>query len=454
MARLLVFLLIAFLATTMAVWVVDQSGDMRLFWRGYLVETSISVFFSAVICLVVSAVLIFQAVKFILTRPRALLKARRERAEARGYRALVRGMVAVAAGDIVSAKKESLRVNECRVPRPLRLLLSAQSAQLEGDESSAADSFHAMLSEPESEFLGLRGLMVQSLRNGEADKALQWARRAYEVNSSAEWVLRDLVELEALGENWQAAEKTVLAAARRKIIQPGQAQKRRAFILYQRAIVAVDADKGQDARRFVLKAVALRPGFIPAIKLAIELLLSSNRGRKARSLIKDSWKANPHPDLADLFTNILQPESSIARLKIIETLVEPHAHDLEALLLVAGSALDASLWGTARENLEKALKKKPDERAYRLMARLEREEKGDEVLARQWLLEATKAEDQPTWICNICNTPSEKWVANCLSCGNIDSLDWASKDRKIIVDNTLNRLAVDLAMGSSMSVKE
>ena len=50
---------------------------------------------------------------------------------------------------------------------PLTLLLSAQAAQLEGDDQAARGYFEAMLDQPATAFLGLRGLLVQAERTGD-----------------------------------------------------------------------------------------------------------------------------------------------------------------------------------------------------------------------------------------------------------------------------------------------
>jgi len=424
MFRLFTFLFLTCLAAVTAVWVAEQSGDVRLLWKGYLIETSVSVLIGTIIVTAIFAALIFQLIRIIVGGPRALLKGRRQRAEARGYKALMRGLVAVAAGDAAAAKKELQRVQSLHVARPLSLLLSAQCSQLEGDELAVDGSFRAMLSEPESEFLGLRGLLVQALRNGEAQAALELARRAYEINPQAQWVLKNLIELETLAGNWPDAERSVITAERRKIIDPSSAQRRRALILFQQALLALDEKREKHARNFVLRAVRLRPEFVPAVKLAAELLESGKRPKKAKSLLKRAWEGEAHPDFAALYVKISEPNTPLERLKVLENLTSSHSNHPEALLLMAEAALDASLWGTARERLGQALEGEPDQRFYRLMARLEQSEHRSEGGARQWLLKATRAKEQPQWNCQVCSVSRPEWILQCPSCESIDAFEW------------------------------
>jgi len=449
MFRLFTFLFIACLAAITAVWVAEQSGDVRLLWKGYLIETSVSVFIGAIIFTAIFAALLFQFVRTVVGGPRALLKGRRQRAEARGYKALMRGMVAVAAGDAVAAKRASQRVQSLHVARPLSLLLSAQCSQLAGDELAAGGSFRAMLSEPESEFLGLRGLLVQALRNGEVKEALDLARRAFEINPQAQWVLKNLIELETLTGNWPDAERSVITAERRKIIDPSSAKRRRALILFQRARLALDKNNEKEAQNFALRAVRLRPEFVPAVKLAAELLVSGKRPKKAKSLLKRAWEGEAHPDFAELYVKISEPDTPLERLKVLDSLVSSHSNHTEALLLMADAALDASLWGTARERLGQLMEGEPDQRFYRLMARLEQSEHGNEEGARQWLLKATKAKEQPQWSCRVCSVSMLEWIVQCPSCESIDALEWGLAGRENQAGPRRTHLFDGISMGGA-----
>jgi HemY protein len=133
-----------------------------------------------------------------------------------------------------------------------------------------------------------------------------------------------------------------------------------------------------------------------------------------------------HPELAELYVKIFDPETSLDRLSVLETLVVSNPDDPEALLITSDAALNASLWGAAREKLGKVVDVQPDRRLCRLMARLEQLEHGNEDAARQWLLKATKAKDQPQWCCGVCSYVSPIWTVQCPSCQAIDPLHWTS----------------------------
>src|SRR3546814_13347697 len=94
-------------------------------------------------------------------------------------------MVAVAAGDAQEAARWSRRADDLLEDPPLTLLLSAQAAQLNGDERAAEKYFNAMLEKPETRFLGLRGLLMPALPENDHRRALGFARQAHETGRAA-----------------------------------------------------------------------------------------------------------------------------------------------------------------------------------------------------------------------------------------------------------------------------
>ena len=142
------------------------------------------------------------------------------------------------------------------------------------------------------------------------------------------------------------------------------------------------------------------------------------------------------------------------RLRLLEALVSSTPGDPESLLLTADAALTASLWGTAREKLAKVMAFQADKRLYRMMARLEQLEHGDEHAARQWLLKATKAKDQPQWSCGVCSLLSTNWIMQCPSCQTIDSLQWTLVDKQNYNPLQVSRQLEELPMGNIRPIRK
>ena len=157
-----VFLLLA--ATMLGVaWFAERPGAVSIVWQGWRLDTSLGVLVAAVILAALAVAWLYRLWRSLVRAPRDFGRWRRERRRRRGYVALTQGLVAVAGGDPREALKHARRADVLLNEPPLTMLLSAQAAQLAGDESAAERQFNDMLTRPETEFLGLRGLLMQEI---------------------------------------------------------------------------------------------------------------------------------------------------------------------------------------------------------------------------------------------------------------------------------------------------
>src|SRR5208282_5369545 len=190
----------------------DHQGSVTLHWADIRIDTSVAVLAAAVAVIAAAAALFYQLWRWLWRAPRAFARSRREHRRLKGYHALTQGMVAVAAGDAAEARRQARRADVLLNEPPLTMLLSAQAAQLNGDEAAAERYFRAMLERRETEFLGLRGLIMQATKKGDTARALGLARRAKLLRPKTEWVLATLHELEARAGDWRSAGETARLA--------------------------------------------------------------------------------------------------------------------------------------------------------------------------------------------------------------------------------------------------
>ncbi len=254
MIRGLLGLLVFAGVITAAIFFADHPGQVEIVWQGWQVETSVGVLAAAAVLAGLAIALLYWLVSLILDSPRAFLRHRRERRRRAGYRALTRGMVAVAAGDPQEAQRCARRADALLADPPLTLLLSAQAAQLGGDETAAKKFFTAMLDRPEMEFLGLRGLLNQAMRAGDRVTALRLSERAATLRPDTTWVVESLFGLEAREGRWDAALETLAQAVKRRIIPRERARHHRGVILYELSLAALAS--GDRARGRSLAAQA------------------------------------------------------------------------------------------------------------------------------------------------------------------------------------------------------
>ena len=182
-AIFLLLLLAAFMLG--AAWFADRPGQVAIEWEGWRLSTSVPVLLAAIAISAAIMALLYRCWSALVGAPRAFGRWRRERRRRQGYVALTQGMVAVAAGDPDEARRQARRADVLLSEPPLTMLLSAQAAQLNGDENAAGRYFTQMLERRETEFLGLRGLLIQAMRKGDHERAIALARRSMGAIASA-----------------------------------------------------------------------------------------------------------------------------------------------------------------------------------------------------------------------------------------------------------------------------
>ncbi|HTR87042.1 MAG TPA: heme biosynthesis HemY N-terminal domain-containing protein [Reyranella sp.] len=419
--RTLLWFVSAAVAMFAAVWLAERPGAVTVEWRGWRLDTSVGVLLVVMAGLILLGIALWLLWRWIVGAPGALLDGWGESRRRRGYRALTQGLAAVAAGDGTEAQKNA-RLAERLLSEPsLTLLLSAQAAQLTGDREGARRTFNAMLEDEQMAFLGLRGLIAQSLRDGDPAQALGYAERAFKLRPQTPWVVHSLFDMQAQVGHWKDAQATLDTGLRTKVVTQEKGRTLKALLLVERSRAA---DNDTDAMALAREAFALAPERIAVSSRLAELQIKSDDGKRAQRTLERAWSLSPHPDLVELYLKASGESDPLKRVGVVQKLVAAKPDDLESHLALAQAALDANLWGEARRHLEAAGGTNPPVRVCRLMAEVEERAQSDQAKIHEWLAKAATAPADRAWRCSACGAHHETWRSVCESCGAFGTLHW------------------------------
>lgn len=425
MPRAVLYFAIVGLAVWGAVLLADHPGAVTLQWSGWRVDTSFAVLLVIVAVIAALTALVYRMWLFFRRAPARLKWAWQAKRRQKGYQALTRGMVAVAAGDADEACRQARRADVLLDEPPLTMLVSAQAAQMNGDDKAAEKFFTAMTGRPETEFLGVRGLMTQAMKRGDTSNALGLARRAYRLKPKSAWVASRMFDLQAREGLWLDARVTCDDLARHRLVDDAEARRRKAVLNYQLSVEAERAGAQEDAIEYLREARKQAPNFAPAVVALARLWSARGKHRKAAAIIEDAWAADPHPDLVESYLTAREATSAIDRVRATQRLAKRHPDHIESLIALGRASLEARLWGEARRHLESAAAgARPPARVCRMMAELEESETGDGIRAREWLMRASLAGADPAWVCDDCGNTVGAWSALCGKCGAFDAFVW------------------------------
>ncbi|MBD0413946.1 heme biosynthesis protein HemY [Oryzicola mucosus] len=423
MIRVLFYLAIVFALGLGFAWLADRPGDMVVTFDGYRYHVSLMVAAVIVTAIVAGVMLTWWLLKAIWNSPYTLSRHFRVRRRDRGYQALSTGMIAAGAGDAVLARKKNKEAAKL-IPsdqEPLIALLDAQTSLLEGDHDTARRKFEAMLDDPEMRLLGLRGLYLEAERLGDRNAARHYAGRAADLAPQLAWAAESTIEELTARSDWDGALTLVDAQKNTGQLDKPTANNRRAVLLTAKAMALLDGNPSA-ARTAALEANKLRPNFVPAAVVAAKAHFRLNDIRKGAKLLEAAWKAEAHPEIADLYVHARPGDAVLDRLTRARKLKAQRQNHPESSLIVARAALEAQDYATARAEAEAAIRMQPREGAFLLLADIEEAETGDQGRARYWLGRAVRAPQDPTWVAD--GVASEQWQPTSPVTGRLDAFEW------------------------------
>ena len=433
--KIVLFLMIVVAISFGATYLMDGDntiiGDLMITLGG--VEYTLSAI-EAVIVLTLLVVLIWVGLKllsllvatlrFINGDDTAISRYFNRSRERRGYRALSEGMMALASGDANTAMTKAGQAERYLQQPTLTNLLAAQAAEMSGNTTRAEQIYKELIKDPQTRFVGVRGIMKQRLATGDTDVALKLAQKAFELKPKHEEVQDVLLQLQAKSHDWQGARKTLGVKLKQGKIPRDVHKRREAVLALSQAADVIDEENSIEKREAAIEANRLSPDLVPAAAMAAREYIAQGKPKLAVRVIKKAWESQPHPDLAAAFSEIAPNETPQERLKRFAQLSKLNPDHIETRLMMAELNLAAEDFPEARRALGDIVENEPDARALTIMAAIERGEGSSDEVVRGWLTKALSAPRGPQWVCDKCNTIHSDWVPVCSSCDVLDTLSW------------------------------
>lgn len=423
MLRVLFYLVIVAALGFGFAWLADRPGELDVTFAGNHYNVPLITAVAGIVAIVAAILILWWLIKSIIQSPYTLRRHFRARKRDRGYQSLSTGLIAAGAGDAEAARRMTKQAGKLLSSdqEPLIKLLEAQTAMLEGRTEDARRGFEAMVEDPETRLLGLRGLYIEAQRVGAREAANHYAAEAAAQAPQLEWASSAMMGQLCAEGDWDAALKLVDARKQALSHSKDVVKKERAALLTAKAMAVVDVDHAR-AKALALEANKLAPDLVPAAVVAARALFADGDVRKGSKILEAAWKRFPHPDIASTYVYARSGDTAQDRLKRAKHLVSLRSNNVEGSLVLARAAYEAGDYRFARDNAEQVLRASPRESAYLLLADIEEAETGDQGKVREWLARAVKAPRDPAWTAD--GYVSEQWSPVSPVTGRLDSFEW------------------------------
>jgi len=387
------FLIKAFILVAAFAWVWGLGGTVDIDAFNIQIQTSFGVFAILIITAFYITSFLGRVIMAVINAPRSLSKGYSNYSHKIGMQSLTYGLSAVAAGDAKAANYYTKKaVRFLTDDYGLVALLSGLTARLKGDEKAAEKSFNSLLKREETSFLGIRGLLQTAIDRGDYRYARVLARKAYDQNPKQPWIIKTLYNLEMRHRDTKAALPLLQRGNRIGAFDATQAK-------YDEAAIALSNDDLKTAYK-------IAPTYLPVALEMVKHYVANDKTRRAKNLIMEAWKINPHPQLLDYWMGLAPKkiqENAMRMMNHAEELQRTNADDASCNLYVAKIALRYDFTAQAKRFLELAMNEKPTMRAYQLMDKIE-------PMAGWADLIATAHQDK-TWVCRLSGKIFGEWQA-------------------------------------------
>lgn len=417
----------------------DIDGSLSMTLLGYRIEMSLTIGVIAILIVTIVLASLWSVIRFIFRIPEMISLGLSGRRKHKGHLAVSRGMIALGAGDAFVARQSAEEARRLLGAEPLTLLLSAQSAQLDGNRPKADRAFEDMLSDPETRLLGLRGLYIEAQRAGDMINAIRHADEALSFASKAAWASEALIDY-FISEN--EFDKALMALDRgRSGFEKAKSKRIRAVILTARALAHENHDP-DGALNNSQEAAKLASDLVPAQTVLGRLLARRSDYRKASRILEAAWRLAPHPEIAEAYLAVRSGDAARERLQRARKLQSLRADHIESRVIMARAALDAREFDLARETLKPLLEQDPSMRVCLLMAELEDVDQNHKGLSREWLQRAARAPRDEAWVGD--GVILEHWLPLSPINGKLDQVKWTKTPESPLHDRLTHILTTAL----------
>jgi len=425
-------------------WMFQNNGDIAIDWMDYRIETSVAFSAITLFALLFVAVIVVEIMLWLKKAPRRISLDMAVNRNIRGLSLLTEGFAALIDGDVKRAHDLAKSSRRLLPGQPYTLLLSAETAKLQGDMDEARRHLQAMLKNKSTELLGLKGLVNSARMEGNLTQAITLAERARTLKPKSDWTAPVLLDLYKKTGDWEAARNTIENYRKknywRNLFRHSAAPEAHSKMLEEKALASLMLSKKiyadgniHKSYKFAKEAYDLNPGFVPAAVNLCENLLALGKRNAAKNLVEEAWAENPHPELYDIYYKIYPNEKPKKKMKRFHRLIAANPESGESYKALAMLAIDLGMYDVAKKNLVLGLEKTETKSALKLLAQVEELSGGDRETAKQLLKKAEYAGGDPAWVCDACNSPAAKWDIVCKRCGAYDSIAWKEYDKITIL---------------------
>ncbi|MGE0755057.1 MAG: heme biosynthesis HemY N-terminal domain-containing protein [Alphaproteobacteria bacterium] len=299
MINLLLFILALACFGLAAAWMAENPGNVTIYWLDWRIDTSMGFLVAGTIAAGVVIALLYLLLRAIIKGPGALSTRSQLTSHKKAIAELTYSVASLAASDTKNAQLHAKKAEKLLGKSPITLLLSAQVARQQGNDSQTRLLLEQLLDFKETEYLAARSLSESASKQKLLPRALTLAKRAQHVNPFDADAVRSVISLQLQLGEWDQAMRTILKHGRKTDMSRAVIKRLQGITHMLHAQAAIRGDNREAAAIYGKNALKTLPDFVPAQLLAADAYTMAGLKDKAVQLMKKSWRAGHHPHIAE-----------------------------------------------------------------------------------------------------------------------------------------------------------
>lgn len=320
MLKTLILLFIILAAGLLGYWVNMNDFPINFEAGNYLIETSAGRLLILLLFFLFGFYVVVKSFWLIANFPSKISGKRKVKKHEEGLKNIMSGFSALAAGDITTAKKLAKKSDSNLPNEPLVKLLQAQIYSVKGEQAEAEQLYSELSKIEASKFIGYRGLISQSIENGELSRALELAQELLKNNPKSNWLNEAVIDLSFRENRLEDADKYVEKARRVGAINRSQAKEYSAIIYYLQAVELTKQNQPDEAKEKLEESHSANSQFLPTAILLAKTLFDLGEIKQSQKFIEKNWEKSSHPSLLYLYERSLADLTKDKQKKKLATL--------------------------------------------------------------------------------------------------------------------------------------
>ena len=408
---LLIFVIVAL---TIGLWVIDCDGIITIDWLGYDIEVNILFTFFVVAVFLLVLILLIRLVFCLI---QSLYRYRRD-SQNKKMILLEQGYMYLNCGDVERVEKIITKLGS--FDHPSFYLLKGRVC-FDNRKYALAEKYFGQFAKIVPMIDVSLGVHLLSVISQEEDQIQQLSllRKMLEIFYKQSWSAIFKLEIYRLSRDWSNAIQEIKKIIKLKVNLPYNVQDMLNIFYYALAKQCYDAQRYNDGLKVLDNIKNCQKYSTPIVLLKAQCYLNTDKKRKAVSILECEYRTNPHPDIANLYLDIMQHNSHA-----IHKLYSFNTEYYFSIYLIARDAINLGEYDAAVKYLNNEFKTQTYMSLYFLMLKLKvLSQDYNELL--YWTDKIAKdAISEQHWSCTKCQCVSARWHYECDNCKGFNTIVW------------------------------